>query len=85
MLKTKEQRREESRHTGEVQRHEVSSSSCLSLSSVEFLYYRESTAVLSDQICSAIVINNGSSEQYVGLMDGRNKGILANKVYCKHT
>ena len=43
----------------------------------------ECLAVLSDWICSALSIDDGSSEQYCR-MDGReNKEILANKVCCE--
>ena len=64
MSKTKEQRREENRYADGSQWHEMSSSSCLPLSSAEFLYRRESTAVISDRIYSAFSIDDGSSEQY---------------------
>jgi len=46
----------------------------------------ESLAVLSDRICRAKAIDDGSSEQDVGWMDGWGNNIgrsLANKVYCE--
>ena len=60
--KIKGQRREESCHAGGLQRHEISSSLCLAMLSVEFLNRKESTAVLSDRICRAKTIDDGSLE-----------------------
>ena len=42
----------------------------------------ESLTVLSDRICRAKAIDDGSSEQDVGWMDNIGRS-LANKVYCE--